>query len=114
VLLFIYGCGECIETYRSAAELLNDNSEVFAIYLVQPKTIYLHAVQRVAGYFESDRSVKEHFSYISNSSEQPVRYSGSAASAAGYLFRALFLDARIQNNCRPLDDRAKVVFRVEI
>src|SRR5574344_889710 len=70
-VLSYYG-RQCVDTGRSAVELVNQSRQIRFVNSVAAQLVYSHCVQSVFRHFDADYSVASHLSEISYSFEKSI------------------------------------------
>lgn len=77
--IFAHGGSDCIESDRSAAELIDDGGEEFVIYLIETESIDIQRLEGILGDVEIDGTVTFDLGEIAHASQEGVGDTGRTA-----------------------------------
>ncbi len=102
------------DAHRTAAELLDDRPQQFAIDFVESVLVDLEQLQRGVGDVERDRAGRPHLRVVADATEQPVGDARRAARAPRELGGGAVFERHVENPGRPPDDLLQIALGVEL
>lgn len=90
--IFAHRCRNRIQSYWSAAELVNDGGQQFVVYLVKTERVYVERFQGILRNIQIYLPVAFHLRKVAHAAEQRIRYTGRPSAAARYLACRFLVD----------------------